>query len=135
MNCPAQLLLMCGFPGPLVSAPSKAVSAVKSLSFLIPRSPGDFFYAIGIAAAVSGGVTLFVWHSGATPFHAIQRVPYGTAVALVLYGLAVAALGLRRYVIANLLACALLILAGVRLIEYFLISNLELEIFFSHYGV
>jgi PAS domain S-box-containing protein len=108
---------------------------VKSLSFLIPRSPAHFFYAVGITAAVFGGATLFVWHSGVTPFHAIQRVPYGTAVALVLYGLAVAALGLRRHVIANLFACALLILAGARLIEYFLISNLELEIFFSHYGV
>ncbi|MGH8769618.1 MAG: sensor histidine kinase [Burkholderiales bacterium] len=108
---------------------------MQSLSFLIPRSPAYFFYAIGLAAAVFGAAALIVWHSGATPFYAIQRVPYGTSVGLLLYGIAVVALGLRRYALASVFGSALIALAGARLIEYFSKTNLELKFFFSHYGV
>ncbi|HET6757198.1 MAG TPA: PAS domain S-box protein, partial [Burkholderiales bacterium] len=108
---------------------------MQSLSILIPRSPAYFFYAIGLAAAVFGAAALTVWHSGATPFYSIQRVPYGTSVGLLLYGIAVVALGLRRNALASVFGSALIALAGLRLIEYFSQSNLELKIFFSHYGV
>ncbi|MGH8726809.1 MAG: sensor histidine kinase [Burkholderiales bacterium] len=104
---------------------------MKMLS--ISRSPAYFFYAAGIAAAILGAVALLFWHSGAEPFYSIQPAPYGTAIGLVLYGLAVAALALRRHAIANVFAAALIGIAGVRMIEFLANANLEFEIFFSRY--
>lgn len=107
--------------------------------FHAPRSSEDFaacfFYASGIAAASIGAAALTVWHSEATPLYSVQHVPYGTAFGLVFYGIAVCLLGLKRFAIADIFATALLVLSSVRLFEFLLRSSLQLELFFSHYGV
>lgn len=102
---------------------------------LLPRLPGWFFCAAGLAAAVFGAGALVVWHYGATPLFAVQAVPYGTAAGLMLYGFAVAAITARRYAVANALAAALLAVAGTRLFEWALKTNFQIELFISPYGI
>jgi PAS domain S-box-containing protein len=105
----------------------------------LPRSSdyaaACFFYAVGVAALIVGIGAFAVWHREATPFYAVQPVPYGAAFALILYGGAVCLLALRRFAAANILASALLLIAGLRLFELLLRSTLQLELFFSPYGV
>jgi PAS domain S-box-containing protein len=101
----------------------------------LPNSPALIFHATGIAAAVVGVAAILTWHSDASPFYAVQRVPYGAAFALILYGIAVGLSGLKRFAIANVFASVLLILGVARLLESLLRTNAGLDLFFSQYGV